>query len=710
MAIARKNKKEVNSEKKSKPSNDEKLLKECVDGTDEWYTYSNEHIQRARNFLSFLYVDQWDMTIRQARESVSRPCMQFNKVTPIIRSILGEQRENSPALTVRGMGKDIKQEYVDLRDGLMRQIHYESDADIVYQIASKHALECGWGAVRVCTRYENEDSFNQCIYLEPIVDFQTAFWDPVAQLPDKSDGDYCGVYTTFSKKHFERIYPDVKNPQSVDPSGDSYYFRWSTVETITMCERYYKDYFTKNIVELSDGNVVDKKDAEEIMQKQEKFLMDNPDAEMMGFQPLEIVNERETQDYKIKYVKFIKNKILEKKDWPCRILPIVYFEGDSVVIDGERIPIPYIQDAIDNQKMINYLGSELAYAVLRSRKETVIGTAKNFEGYEHVWRNPDQVQGAMKYNFDKDAGKPEFIKPPVFSGELIELYQNSSMDLQQNLGWFEEAKGNETNAVSGKAINMRQIASKKPVNVYQDNITRGIKQCGKIILDLIPHIYDSNRTVMVRGQDNNMKSVEINKPHGFKMGESGDIEPHVMNDMSFGKYDIEVRVDGSYDAQMAGAMDMLIRLAQINPAISNLIPDLMAEVSGLENTQKLVNRLKTLLPPQILAEEEGKPRPPPQSPQPDPAIEVQHEKNQVAMAQNETRQKQLVLDEQKLMMQEHLAGMEQEGSFAKAAAEIHKANIDKDISIINHGTKLAEHHKPEKQKSTIQYKRKKHVG
>lgn len=696
-AVRKKMKSEIKRKKGeggTEAANDETLLKERVDSVDEWYTYSNEHIERARNYLSFLYVDQWEMTIRNTRESLSRPCMQFNKVTPIIRAILGEQRENSPALTVRGVGKNVRQQEVDLRDGLMRQIHYSSDADIIYQVASKSALECGWGAVRVCTKYESVDSFDQCIYLEPVVDFQCAFWDPVAQLPDKSDGDYCGIYTTISKKHFKRIYPKVKNPEGIEPSGDSYYFRWSTVDTITICEQYYKEYFAKKMVQLSDGKTFEEKEANEILERQQAYLDANPDALMMGFSPLEVTNEKEEQDYKIKYVKFIKNQILEKQDWPGKLLPIVYFEGDSVVIDGERIPIPYIQDAIDNQRLVNYLGSELAYAVLRSRKETVMGTPKNFKGFEQIWRNPDQVQGTLKYNWDDKAGKPEFIKPPVFSGDMIELYQNASNDLQQNLGWFEEAKGNETNADSGKAINLRQQASKKPVNVYQDNITRGIKQCGKVILDLIPHIYDNQRTVMIRSQDNNIKAADINQPNGFSMLPNGEIEQRVQNDMSYGKYDIEVRVDGSYDAQMAGAMDMLIRLAQINPGIANLIPDLMAEVSGLENTQKLVNRLKTLLPPQILAEEEGKPMPPPKSPPPDPMVEVQHEKNQVAMAQNETRQKQLALDEQKIMLQAHLAGVEQETTYAKANAEIQKSLIDKDAALINHVTKIAEHHKP----------------
>ncbi len=153
------------------------VLNESVQKVNDWYSYYNEHIERARNFLTFLYVDQWDMNVRQAREAVNKPTMEFNKLTSIIRGILGEFRNNSPALTVRGVGKKTEQSAIDLREGLIRHIHYESDADIAYQIAGRHGLECGWGSARVVAEYEGPDSFLQVLRIKPIMDFQSAFFD-----------------------------------------------------------------------------------------------------------------------------------------------------------------------------------------------------------------------------------------------------------------------------------------------------------------------------------------------------------------------------------------------------------------------------------------------------------------------------------------------------------------------------------------------------
>lgn len=686
---------------------DDTLLKESVDKVNSFYSYFNEHIERARNYLTFLYVDQWDMSIRQARENVNKPTMEFNKLTSIIRGVLGELRNNSPALTVRGVGKGIKQQDVDLREGLIRNIQYESDADIAYQVAARHGLECGWGACRVVAEYESSKTRRQVLRIKPIMDFQSAFWDPTASEPNKADGDFCGVYTMYSMDKFKKYYGKMcPNPESVSGLTGNYYIRWNTRDTVLVCEMYYKEYYEEKLVQLSDGKEMSAKEAKEVMEMQEQFMADNPDYAMMGFTPLEIEHERDVRDYKIKHIKFVQNKILERADYPGRILPIPYFEGDSTVIDGEQIPLPYISDAIDTQKLINYIGSEIAYGILRSRRETVIATSDMMEGHEDDWLNPQRTQGWLEYNWDVKAGKPEFVKPPAFSEQFLVAYQNSSQDLMQILGRFEESRGQETNAISGKAINARQRAANKPVNLYDDNNQRGIKQIGKILLDMIPHIYDTERTVMIMSGDNQSKAVDVNKQNGFKMQENGEFEPNIENDLTAGKFDIEIRVDGSYDAQQAEAMDTLIRLATINPQISNLIPDLLAEVSGLENTQQLVERLKTLVPPQILAKEEGRQLPPPPPQQPDPMVQIQmgrnkidegrnkidEQKNQIAMGELQLKSKQQLIDEQKILQDAAIAGVGAKVSMTKAAAEVHKASTQKDIAILNHANTMTQHH------------------
>lgn len=685
------------------------LLDGFVSDVESWFTYFNEHIFRARNFLTFLYVDQWEPQIRNERNAIAKPTLIFNKIVPIIRAILGEQRNNTPSLAVRDISTHLKvpQEMIDTLTDHIREIFNYSDADVVFQIAFKQMLECGWGTCRVVTKYENNESFNQIICIEPVVDFQTAFWDPVAQAPDKSDGDFCGVYTIMSKDHFKRKYPNVPNPESLMGYNMTYYLPWNNNEAVVVCEIYKKEYFKKKIVELSNGMTLPEKEAKEFLDLQEDAYKDNELLDMIGMAKVEKVREREVDDYKICHYKFVQNAILEKTDYPGKILPIPYGDGDYTIIDGRKIPLPYVQDAIDVQKMINYVASEIAYAMLRSRKETVLATESNLRGYEQAWRNPDQVQGALMYNPDETTGQPpQFIKPPVVSAEIMEVHNNIVQDLQQILGRYEEARGAQSNAISGVAISKRRQASNLPVNIYTDNLARLMKSVGRIILDLYPHIYDAeNRNVIVRGTDNKTRQVTLNKVRGYVFrGVDSEPEPIIENDVSQGYFDIDVRVDGTFDEQKQAAFDFFLGISQANPAVFNLVADLLAETSGLENAQKLVERFKTLVPANILAQEEGKPLPPPPPQAPPPQLILELQKVELQKQANVNKAKQMVLDEQKIMLEASKAGLDHQVSLTKAAAEVQKANIDKDVALLNHANAMRSHHVSPSLPSTTPHK------
>jgi hypothetical protein len=669
-------------------------LDDFVSDVEAFYTYFNEHIFRARNFLTFLYVDQWEPQIRNERNAIAKPTLQFNKLVSIIRGILGEQRNNTPALAVRDISTHltVPQSMIDTLTDLIREIFYYSDADVVFQVAFKQMLECGWGTCRVITKYAGPDTFDQIICLEPIVDFQVAYWDPVAQEPDKSDGDFCGLYTIVSKTHFKRMHPDVPNPESLMGYNMTYYLPWNNDEAVVVCEMYRKEYFKKKIVKLSNGMTLDEKEAKEFLALQDEAMTGDDMLSMIGMEKVEIEDERTVDDFKIKHYKFVQNKILDETNWPGKILPIPYGDGDSTIIDGRKIPLPYIQDAIDVQKMINYVASEVAYAILRSRKETIMATPSNVRGFEDVYRNPEQVQGALMYNPDEQTKEPpKFMNPPVMSPEIMQVHNEIVQDLQQILGRYEESRGQQSNAISGVAIAKRKAAGNNAVNVYQDNLKRLMKSVGRIMLDLIPHIYDSHdRNVIVRSSDNKTRQVTLNKRKGYIFRSAdGEPEPILENDVSKGKYDIDVRVDGTFDEQKQAALDFFLGISQANPQVFNLIADLLAETSGLENAQKLMERFKTLVPPQILAQEEGKPMPPPPPPPPPPPeVILQTQKNQLLMQANANKAKQMALDEQKMMIEQQNNGMSHQVSLAKAAAEVAKAHVDKDIALLNHGTAI----------------------
>ena len=84
-----------------------------------------------------------------------------------------------------------------------------------------------------------------------------------------------------------------------------------------------------------------------------------------------------------------------------------------------------------------------------------------------------------------------------------------SQDLQAVIG-IVDPNQQPTGKISGKALNGQQQQVDMSNFHFYDNLTRSQRQIGKICLDLIPKIYDAQRTMRIIGEDGKPDLVEIN--------------------------------------------------------------------------------------------------------------------------------------------------------------------------------------------------------
>jgi hypothetical protein len=75
--------------------------------------------------------------------------------------------------------------------GLTRHVEENSDAFNAYDLACEFAITMGWGYWRMRTDYIREDSFFQDIYVDPVENPFTVYFDPNSSLPDGSDSRRC---------------------------------------------------------------------------------------------------------------------------------------------------------------------------------------------------------------------------------------------------------------------------------------------------------------------------------------------------------------------------------------------------------------------------------------------------------------------------------------------------------------------------------------
>ena len=113
--------------------------------------------------------EQWPEMIAKQGEAQGRPIQTINRLPAFIDQIVGDARQNKPSIKVHA-GEDGDEDIAAIYDGLIVQFKNESNADFAYDTAVEHTATFGFGAWRIKTDYESEDSFNQIICIERITD------------------------------------------------------------------------------------------------------------------------------------------------------------------------------------------------------------------------------------------------------------------------------------------------------------------------------------------------------------------------------------------------------------------------------------------------------------------------------------------------------------------------------------------------------------
>jgi hypothetical protein len=684
--------------------NEMDVIARARDDLNIWNGYFNENITKGKDDANFVLRDQWTALERSEFNRLFKPPMTFNKVYDATKKIVGEQRKNKPDLLVRSLTGRAKQEQLDLRADLVRTIAYQSQNDLVYQTAFRNALYSGYGAYQIGIEYESPFSFNQVIRYNIIPDPTRTAFDPTALKPHKGDGNYCARNYVFTKEEFFATYPYIRNPVSYADPRTLLDFQWETRDTIVVCDYYKKEWYSTKAYKLSNGMFVSLSQWEDMQSKFKLMRELAKDSIVVGDMILReiptIVAERQTQDYNIMHYRLTKDKIIDFAKWPSKQLPIIFVDGDSCFIEGKQYTRSFIREARDAQRFLNYVGSEIAAEIKNRRREQWIGTPDNILGNEQMWRNPELQNGILIAKPDPKTGQmPTKMPAWEISHGLLEQFQRANQDINEILG-FSEAEELQGRDVSGKARRERKLEGSMSAYVFFDNLNQAVEQGGRVVLDLLPVIYgEPNRHVSITQKDGKSKNLIINEtmPDGS-----------IKNELTAGDFDVEIDTGPSFAVQKEVATEFLQETLQANPQIFNLVADIWGKQLDVQFMPQLVERLKTLVPPEIIAKEEGLPPP---APKPDPQqmmmqmeqqqkqaemqikqqqVQERAAKIQLDMQQHELDKTKLAMEVKKMMMD---AQMDQsENAMEKAKLMVELKRIDAEL----HGDHLdrqLEHHK-----------------
>lgn len=644
------------------------LAKEVRGRIKKWDDNWRFNKDQYHEFMSFVMGSQWTEDESKLFIDYKKIPLSFNKLAPLVNHLLGEQRQNTPNLQVVP-DKGVPTETAATREALVKDISLNSNAKQVYQNAFQQAAIGGFGAYLISTDYENDREFKQIITIEMTKDPTWCYWDTAARSPCKTDGMYAGHRVRMSRKMFAGIYgEDIEKQIGSEANydeGSSTGWIFSTSDEITIIEDNEREYDTEILRQLSNGRAVNPKefrDLEKIEIDGEKYIIDNGEV-------VTVTDTRDVPKYAIKKRKIAGDFILEETDFPSEQLPVVFVDQNSYIDkSGKQICRPFVKDARDAQRYINYLGTQSAYLMRVSRYDQFLVSKANVRSpdTELIWRDPATAQGGLVFDESPSGFVPQQLRPPELSNSLITQYQRALLDIEQCTGMYGTQMGQQGNEISGDAIDARTKRGNYNTYVPFDSLNRAIVCGGQIIDEMIPSIYDSERDLMLNMPDRGMTKVTINK-------QVDDYGSQIQNDMTQGNYTIRLLPGASLEGQKKENLESIQTVLQADPSLFRLVADLFVDNLPMANNIEMCNRLRTIIPPEIIeAGKTGKPIPPkPQEPPPELMMKMKELelKEKIAMQDAQFKMQELQLKEHQLQLEGIRTGQDISVALEKIKAE-----------------------------------------
>jgi hypothetical protein len=296
--------------------------------------------------------------------------------------------------------------------------------------------------------------------------------------------------------------------------------------------------------------------------------------------------------------------VLEETEWPGKWIPIVKIVGDEYDIDGKIILKGIVRDAKDPQRQFNYMKSAATEAIALAPKAPFIGAEGQFEGHEREWQAANvKNQAYLQYkpltvgNTVAPPPQRQTFEPAIQAINLATM--ESADDLKAVTGIYDPSLGKQGSAdESGRAIIARQQQTQTGNFHYIDNLSRGVRHSCKIILDLIPHIYDTPRILRIIGEDGVQETVPVNQ-----MQEIDGVEK--IYDLSVGKYDVTISTGPSYQTRRQEATDTQLELAKVYPPLMGVAGDIVIKNMDIPQAQEIAERVANTIPPNIKGDDKS---------------------------------------------------------------------------------------------------------
>ncbi len=592
--------------------------------------------QRERELadLRFYAGEQWDDDLLNARKGTTlgsgtnsqvvpaRPSLTINKTLEPVRQILNQQRQADlgyelvPADDFGEITGAIDHSEIELREGLVRRIQRDPEAEDARMWSFQRAAIAGRGFRVVLTRYM-KGSADQEIYVDRIYNQNSVRIDPSHEQPDASDIQWGFYGTDMLQAAFRKEYPKAKaalidNDDQWRGLGDEApgWFDHDTEgnRVLRVTNYYYTEQEAVTLYHLSNGAAVPE-DKLAVLPAGVTVLVDGDNNH---------VTHVETKK-RVKWCKITGNEKLEETDWPGRWIPIIQEVGEELQpYDGERRKQGVVRPMRDSCKGNNYVISKFVERVGLTPIPPWMMAGGQDEGYEDEYNAANtRTLSRLHYNQDDNFGKPA---PPPFKpdnradvADIAMGVQMFGQAIQATSVVPETALGNTDATVkSGKLARALIEQGEQGTSNFMDNHKRSLRHEARIVNDLLYPIYGRpGRLVRLINGQGEVESVLMDTPFTLE-GEGTkrrpvpvpDGQPKPANAKLYkltpdADFNVAVKITKSVDTRRQQIVQFLGELIGSDPTQMAVIGDKLWKYLDVPDHAEIEERYKLMLAPPI---------------------------------------------------------------------------------------------------------------
>ena len=448
----------------------------------------------------------------KAREDTGRPHLALDELGQYVNQTVNDIRANPRGIKFAPTGNGANDDGAEFYQNHTREIEYRSHARVAYSTAFEQAVTSSIGWLRIRTKRAHLRTFDQDLWIEPIMNADQVLPSPGFVWPDGRDIKYLYYIEPWQERDFAREFPDAEI-KSFSPEMRRIAPGWLGPSTVQVAEYWSLQTTLRRLV------------AFQLPGRPDTLMTALVDELPGGKLPEGVENIRDEESEDTKVYSCLTNgvEILRENKWAGTYLPFVACMGKSLYVSSAEQPrqvLSMTRLARDPYMLYCYIRTCEAEAIGGVPRSQWVGYKGQFADQDR-WEQANHQPVAFTEALERtELTPPNAILPLPVRQPWDPPLQNLEIAAEAARRAIQAAMGisplptsaQRHNEKSGVALRQIESSGQRGSFHFVDHYDLMIERTGVILEDLMDKTLDTDREVPIRRQDDSAEVIRINNP------------------------------------------------------------------------------------------------------------------------------------------------------------------------------------------------------